>query len=274
VRISGADLTIRFAMRFAVSIAGSDPTGGAGLQADLQVFRSHAVQGGGVPTALTVQDGRKVRQVLPVFPSVVLAQIRGLFGAMRPDAVKLGMLATDDVARSVALGLAALPADRPPIVVDPVLHASDGTPLLERRAYGTLQEMLRGAALVTPNLAEAEALTGHAAATREGAERAARFFVADLGAEAALVKGGHREGDADDLLAWRDGTGVALRWLPGERLAGGGAHGTGCALSAAIAARLALGDALLPAVESARAFVRAALANAVERGGARFLGIP
>ena len=261
-------------MRFAVSIAGSDPTGGAGLQADLQVFRSHAVQGGGVPTALTVQDGRKVRQVLPVFPSVVLAQIRGLFGAMRPDAVKLGMLATDDVARSVALGLAALPADRPPIVVDPVLHASDGTPLLERRAYGTLQEMLRDASLVTPNLAEAEALTGHEATTREGAERAARFFISDLGAEAALVKGGHREGDADDLLAWREGTGVALRWLPGERLAGGGAHGTGCALSAAIAARLALGDALLPAVEGARAYVRAALANAVERGGARFLGIP
>jgi hydroxymethylpyrimidine/phosphomethylpyrimidine kinase len=261
-------------MRFAVSIAGSDPTGGAGLQADLQVFRSHAVHGGGVPTALTVQDGRKVRQVLPVFPSVVLAQIRGLFGAMRPDAVKLGMLATDDVARSVALGLAALPADRPAIVVDPVLHASDGTALLERRAYGTLQEMLRGTSLVTPNLAEAEALTGHAAETREGAERAARFFVADLGAEAALVKGGHRDGDADDLLAWREGTGVALRWLPGERLPGEGAHGTGCALSAAIAARLALGDALLPAVEGARAFVRAALANAVERGGARFLGIP
>lgn len=262
-------------MRFAVSIAGSDPTGGAGLQADLQVFRSHGVHGGGVPTALTVQDGRKVRQVLPVFPSVVLAQIRGLFDSLRPDAVKLGMLASDDVVRSVALGLASLPAppDRPPIVIDPVLAASDGTPLLERRAWGALGDLLRGATLVTPNLAEAEALTGHPAATREGAERAARALVEEFGAEAALVKGGHREGDADDLLAWREGDGVALRWLPGARLAAG-AHGTGCALSAAITARLAQGEALLPAVEGARSFVRAALERAVERGGARFLGIP
>jgi hydroxymethylpyrimidine kinase/phosphomethylpyrimidine kinase len=261
-------------MRFAVSIAGSDPTGGAGLQADLQVFRSHGVHGGGVPTALTVQDGRKVKQVLPLFPSVVLAQLRALFGGARPDAVKLGMLATDDVARSVALGLAALPVDRPPpIVIDPVLAASDGTPLLERRAYGTLQEMLHGVALVTPNLAEAEALTGHDATTHEGAERAARAFVMDLGARAALVKGGHRAGDADDLLAWREGEGVSFRWLAGARIEGG-AHGTGCALSAAIAARLAQDEALLPAVEGARAFVRAALAGAFERGGARFLGIP
>jgi len=260
-------------MRFAVSIAGSDPTGGAGLQADLQVFRSHGVHGGGVPTALTVQDGRKVRQVLPVFPSVVLAQLRGLFEAMRPDAVKIGMLATDDVVRSVALGLGSLPADRPPIVIDPVLAASDGTPLLERRAYGALQDLLHGAALVTPNLAEAEALTGHASTTREGAERAARALVEDFRAEAALVKGGHRDGDADDLLAWREAGGVVLRWLPGARLPEG-AHGTGCALSAAITARLATGEALLPAVEGARAFVRAALERAVLRGGARFLGIP
>jgi hydroxymethylpyrimidine kinase/phosphomethylpyrimidine kinase len=262
-------------MRFAVSIAGSDPTGGAGLQADLQVFRSHGVHGGGVPTALTVQDGRKVRQVLPVFPSVVLAQIRGLFESLRPDAVKLGMLASDDVVRSVALGLAALPAppDRPPIVIDPVLAASDGTPLLERRAWGALGDLLHGATLVTPNLAEAEALTGHPAGTREGAERAARAFVEELGAGAALVKGGHREGDADDLLAWREGDGVALRWLPGARLSAG-AHGTGCALSAAITARLAQGETLLAAVEGARAFVRVALERAVELGGARFLGIP
>lgn len=261
-------------MRFAVSIAGSDPTGGAGLQADVQVFRSHSVRGGGVPTALTVQDGRRVKQVLPVFPSVVLAQLRGLFAAQRPDALKIGMLATDDVARAVALGLEALRPDPPPLVLDPVLVASDGTPLLERRAWPTLREMLRGATLVTPNLAEAEALTGHATATREGCERAALALLEDLGAEAALVKGGHRDGPPDDLLAWRDRAGVVLRWLPGERVPGGGAHGTGCALSAAITARLARGEALLPAVEAARSFVASALRNAVERGGARFLGLP
>jgi hydroxymethylpyrimidine/phosphomethylpyrimidine kinase len=264
-------------MRFAVTFAGSDPTGGAGLQADLQVFRAHGVHGGGVPTALTVQDGRKVRQVLPVFPSVVLAQIRGLGEGLRPDAVKLGMLASDDVARAVALGVSEL-ADaagrRPPLVVDPVLAASDGSPLLERRAWPTLRELVRGAALVTPNLAEAEALTGHAAETRAGAERAARAFVLELGAEAALVKGGHREGPPDDLLAWREDGDVGLAWLPGERVPGGGAHGTGCALSAAVTARLARGESLREAVDGARAFVAEALRRAELRGGARFLGLP
>ena len=264
-------------MRFAVTIAGSDPTGGAGLQADVQVFRAHGVQGGGVPTALTVQDGRKVRQVLPVFPSVVLAQLRALFDTARPDAVKLGMLATDDVARAVALALAGLDhpgARRPPLVIDPVLAASDGTPLLERRAWPALLALLRGATLVTPNLAEAEALTGGETATRAGAERAARALVLEHGAEAALVKGGHREGAPDDLLARREGADVALRWLPGERIPGGGAHGTGCALSAAVAARLARGEDLLAAVLGARAYVAEALRRAEERGGARFLGIP
>jgi hydroxymethylpyrimidine kinase/phosphomethylpyrimidine kinase len=277
VRIQDADLTIRPAMRFAVTFAGSDPTGGAGLQADVQVFRAHGVHGGGVPTALTVQDGRTVRQVLPVFPSVVLAQIRGLGAGLRPDAVKLGMLASDDVARAVALGLFELldgEGPRPPVVVDPVLAASDGTPLLERRAWPTLRELLRGAALVTPNLAEAEALTGHAAETRAGAEQAARAFVAELGAEAVLVKGGHRAGAPDDLLAWRDGRDVALAWLPGERIEGGGAHGTGCALSAAITARLARGETLREAVDGARGYLAEALRRATARGGARFLGLP
>lgn len=264
-------------MRFAFTIAGSDPTGGAGLQADLQVFRAHGVHGGGVPTALTVQDGRKVRQVLPVFPSVVLAQLRGLGEGLRPDAVKIGMLASDDVARAVALGVADLAGGegrRPPLVIDPVLAASDGTPLLERRAWPTLRELLRGATLVTPNLAEAEALTGEATGTRTGAEQAARAFVQEFGAEAVLVKGGHRTGPPDDLLAWREGAGVSLAWLPGERIEGGGAHGTGCALSAAIAARLARGEALREAVDGARSFVAEALRRAVVRGGARFLGLP
>jgi hydroxymethylpyrimidine/phosphomethylpyrimidine kinase len=263
-------------MRFAVTIAGSDPTGGAGVQGDVQVFRAHGVQGGGVVTALTAQDGCKVHQVLPVFPSVMLRQMRSLFDAVRPDALKLGMLATDDVARAVALGLGELAARAEGpllLVVDPVLAASDGTPLLERRAWPTLLGLLQGATLVTPNLAEAEALTGHEAASRAGAERAARTLVLEHGARAALVKGGHREGAPDDLLAQRDGDGVALRWLPGERIPGGGAHGTGCALSAAIAARLALGETLEAAVEKARAFVAEALRRAVVRGPARFLAL-
>jgi hydroxymethylpyrimidine kinase/phosphomethylpyrimidine kinase len=259
----------------ALTIAGSDPTGGAGLQADLQVFRAFGVHGAGVVTALTVQDTAKVHRVLPVFPSAVLDQIRVLARDLAPDAVKLGMLATDDVARNVALGLeevARASAGRARVVIDPVLAAGDGSPLLERRAIPTLVGLFPGAALVTPNLPEAEALTGLDASTREGAEAAARALVEELGAPAALLKGGHREGAADDLLALREGSGVALRWLPGERIEGGRVHGTGCALASAIAAGLALGDALEPAVARARAFV----ANAIRRaeapgGGARLL---
>lgn len=258
----------------ALSIAGSDPTGGAGLQADLQVFRAHGVHGAGVVTAITVQDTQRVHRSLPAFPNVVLEQLRVLLRDVAPAAVKIGMLATDDVARSVLLGLDAL-APGTPIVLDPVLAASDGTALLERRAWGTLCEIAQRAALVTPNVAEAGALTGRDASTRAGAEEAARVFALELGARAVLVKGGHRDGAPDDLLAVRgdDGT-VALEWLPGERIDAGPVHGTGCALSSAVAARLARGEPLRDAVAGARAFVARAIAAARPIGrGARVLGL-
>jgi hydroxymethylpyrimidine/phosphomethylpyrimidine kinase len=258
-------------MRIALSVAGSDPTGGAGLQLDLQVFRAFGVHGAGVVTALTVQDTNKVHRVLPAFPSVVTDQLRTLLADVTPHAVKLGMLATDDVLRAVALGLAAQGAPRPPLVIDPVLRASDGSLLLERRAFGALVELMKGAALVTPNLPEAESLSGLDVSSHRGAEQAARWFVAEAGAEAALVKGGHRDGAADDCLARREGGGIALAWLPGERIAGAPVHGTGCALSAAIAAALARGEALEAAVARARAFVRDAIARAETVGAGRLL---
>jgi hydroxymethylpyrimidine/phosphomethylpyrimidine kinase len=257
-------------MRIALSIAGSDPTGGAGLQLDLQVFRALGVHGAGAVTALTIQDTKRVHRVLPAFPSVVMDQLRVLLADLAPQAIKLGMLASDDVLRSVAL---ALEGRRAPLVIDPVLAASDGTPLLERRAWPGLVELMRGAALVTPNLPEAEALTGRDASSRRGTEAAARCFVAEAGAEAALVKGGHREGAPDDCLALRAGSGVTLRWLPGERLPGPPVHGTGCALSAAITAALATGHDLEAAIARGRAFVRDAVARAEAAGsGARLLG--
>jgi hydroxymethylpyrimidine/phosphomethylpyrimidine kinase len=255
----------------ALSIAGSDPTGGAGLQADLQVFRAHGVHGMGVVTALTVQDTKRVHAVLPVFPSVLLEQLRTLLRDIAPGAIKIGALGSDDVARHVALGLRELdPTRPPPIVLDPVLHASDGTPLLERRAWGTLGDLVGRANLVTPNLAEAEALSGGDVSTREGVEAAAARLVTGLGAGAALVKGGHADGAPDDLLAIRGGGSVSFEWLPGERVAGADVHGTGCALSSAIAAQLARGVALREAVEKSRRFVREAIRNAQ----ARFLVYP
>ena len=256
-------------MRVALSIAGSDPTGGAGLQADLQVFRAFGVHGAGVVTALTVQDTGKVHQVLPAFPNVVLAQLRVLLRDLRPDAVKIGMLATDDVARSVELGLRELdggPEGRPPLVIDPELAASDGTPLLERRAWGVLQDLIGHATLVTPNLSEAGSLSGCDVSTDEGIEAAACALVSNLGAGAALVKGGHREGAPRDLLAVREGGSVSLQWLDAERIDVGPVHGTGCALAAAIAASLAQGETLVSAVAHARRFVADAIRRSAAKG--------
>jgi hydroxymethylpyrimidine/phosphomethylpyrimidine kinase len=256
-------------MKLALSIAGSDPTGGAGLQADLQVFRTLGVHGAGVVTALTVQDTAKVHRVLPAFPNVVLEQIRALVQDLTPDVVKLGMLATDDVARNVELGLRSLPhpPERAiPIVIDPVLAASDGTALLERRAWGMLQDLISQSTLVTPNLPEAGLLTGIDVSSEEGTEAAACALVKDIGAGAALVTGGHRDGPPRDLLAIRDGGSASLRWLDAERIESGPVHGTGCALSSAIAAGLAKGDTLPDAVERGRRFVAEALARCAAAG--------
>jgi hydroxymethylpyrimidine/phosphomethylpyrimidine kinase len=250
-------------VRIALSIAGSDPTGGAGLQADLQVFRALGVHGAGVVTALTVQDTAVVHRVLPAFPNVVLEQIRTLLDDVTPDAVKLGMLASDDVARSVQLGLEQLdPARGVPIVIDPVLEASDGTALLERRAWSTLEHLIGRASIVTPNLPEAAALTGCDVSTREGVEAAAASLVTNLGANAVLVTGGHSEGAPDDLLALRTGGSASFEWLAGERVEAGPVHGTGCALASAIAAHLARGAGLEDAVGAARAFIARALRRA------------
>ena len=261
-------------MKIVLAIAGSDPTGGAGLQADLQVIRHFGCHGMGVISALTIQDTAKVHSVLPVFPSVVLDQLRCLVRDVTPDAVKIGMLASDDVVRNTALGLASVPPEVP-VVIDPILFASDGTPLLERRAWPALQSLFSRASLVTPNLPEAEALTGVDVSSRQGCERAARFFIEEFRCASVLVKGGHRDGAPDDLLATRSGEGVSISWLPGRRIEtmSGPVHGTGCALSSAIAAELAKGSSLEIATQRARSFVNTALCDAHAAGsGARLLG--
>ncbi len=244
-----------------LTIAGSDPTGGAGLQLDLAVFAHHGVHGMAVPTALTVQTTQGVQRTLPVFPNIVGEQLAALLADIRPDVIKLGVLASDDVLLRVSYSLDAFGAI--PRVVDPVLRASDGAYLLERRAWETLVErLIAGAALVTPNLPEAEALTGES-----DPERAAAVLLG-AGAQAVLVKGGHADGAPDDLLATPSGN----TWLRGVRIAGGPVHGTGCALSAAIAARLARGEALEDAVRAAKVWLARAIAAAQPLGkGARIL---
>lgn len=259
-----------------LAIAGSDPTGGAGLQADLQVIRHFGCHGMGTLTALTIQDTAKVHSVLPVFPSVVLDQLRRLVADVVPDAVKIGMLASDDVVRNVTLAMASIPEDVP-IVLDPILHASDGTLLLERRAWPALEGLFARATLVTPNLPEAASLTGEDVSNKRTCERAAKIFIDDFGCKNVLLKGGHRDGAPDDLLAQAIEGETKFTWLSGERidLSDGPVHGTGCALSSAIAASLANGFDLETSVARGRSFVTQALKDAHCIGsGARVLGFP
>ncbi len=265
-----------------LSIAGSDPTGGAGIQADCQVLATFGVHAAAVPTALTIQDGLRVRRVLPVFPSLVLEQLRSTLAAVRPDAIKIGMLASDDVVRNVLIALSGQDAGREagqkktPIVIDPVLAASDGSLLLERRAYPALRDLIHGRCLLTPNWHEAEILVDAKLPERRDGEAAARQLLLELELEGVLLKGGHLAGDASDLLVWRSGAGggdgIESEWLPGERIAGASVHGTGCALSTAIAAGLAKGEPLRAAVVEARRYVKEAIRRAHPlANGARLL---
>lgn len=257
-----------------LSIAGSDPTGGAGIQADCQVLAAFGVHAAAVPTALTIQDGLRVRRVLPVFPTLVLEQLRSTLDAVRPEAIKIGMLASDDVVRNVLLALGGY--EKTPVVIDPVLAASDGSLLLERRAYGSLRALIHGRRLLTPNWPEAEILIGSKIPDRRDGEAAARQLLLDLALEAVLLKGGHLAGDASDLLVWRcdtaGGDRVRTEWLAGERLPGPAVHGTGCALSTAIAAGLAKGESLRAAIDEARRYVKDAIRGARSlANGARLL---
>lgn len=254
-------------MRSALSISGSDPTGGTGIQADLQTFAVRGVRGAGVISALTVQNSSRIHTVLPVFPSVVIEQIRVLLSDWTPDAIKIGMLASDDVARAVLLGLASLEG-RVPLVIDPVLEARDGTVVLERRGWPTLKELIRGCRLVTPTLMEAEYLSGIDCGREAQRERAARFFLEDLGAGAVLIKSDPPSGPSGDLLAMAGPSEIEFKWLVGKRPSTEPVRARGCALSSAIAAGLAQGWPLEESVHGALAFVREAGADSPALGRA------
>lgn len=245
-------------------MAGSDPSGGAGLQADVATFGAFGCHGQGVVTALTVQDSRGVHAAAPVDAVHVAAQLEALLADAPPAAAKTGMLPTAAVVEAVAS--AWLTQAGVPLVVDPVLAASSGARLADADAEAALLEMLVPlAALVTPNAPEAAELTGIDVRDVEGAAAAARALLA-RGARAVLVKGGHIPGDevTDVLVTAGRPDAIAftrLRITHPRRV-----RGTGCALSAAIAARLARGDALVDAVRAAGDWVHAAIAGASESG--------
>jgi hydroxymethylpyrimidine/phosphomethylpyrimidine kinase len=244
-------------MRIALTIAGSDSGGGAGIQADLKTFQRFEVFGTSVITAITAQNTLGVREWMAVPVPLVALQFESVVSDLRPAAFKSGMLADRGVVAVVARGIRA--HHLAPYVLDPVMVATSGDPLLEADAIAAIRdELVPLATLVTPNVPEAAILTGLAIHDVDDMERAARALMA-LGAGAALVKGGHLEGDnATDVL--HDGTGI--RRFVHERLRTRHTHGTGCTLSAAITAHLALDHALADAVERALDYVHRAIAAA------------
>jgi hydroxymethylpyrimidine/phosphomethylpyrimidine kinase len=242
----------------AVTIAGSDSGGGAGLQGDLKTFSALGVYGASVVTALTAQNTAGVTAIHDVPADFVTAQIDAVFSDLGVGAVKIGMLSQPAVIRAVAAGLDRWRATK--VVLDPVMVASSGDRLLAADAIDVLKRVLIPRALVvTPNLPEAAALLGLPVARTQDDMHAQAQALLSLGAKAVVIKGGHGEGaDSIDLLVDRNGA-VAL---PMVRIASRNTHGTGCAFSAAIAAGLAKGLELEAATRSAKRYVHAAIAAA------------
>jgi hydroxymethylpyrimidine/phosphomethylpyrimidine kinase len=242
----------------AVTIAGSDSSGGAGIQADLKTFAALGVYGACVITALTAQNTQSVSAIHDVPPRFIAAQIDAVFSDLDVAAIKIGMLSRTQSIEAVARGLMRHKANN--IVLDPVMNATSGAALIAPDAIGALRRLLIPRALiVTPNLAEAAALTGASLARNEREMEGQAREILSLGARRVLIKGGHGEGaESVDLLI---GEGEVVR-LSAKRIATSNTHGTGCTLSSAIAAGLAKGADIATAVHDAKAYVTAAIAVA------------
>ena len=242
----------------ALSIAGSDPSGGAGIQADLKTFSALGVYGMSAITALTAQNTQGVSKIHLLPADFVMAQIQTLFEDIRIDAIKIGMIANAQIAHAVASSLKEHSSI--PIILDPVMIAKGGHPLLEDSAITAVQEhLLPLADILTPNLEEAARLLGTGiASTRSEMEAQGRALLT-YGPNAVLMKGGHLEGkQSPDLLV----TAKNLTWHEGYRIDTHNTHGTGCTLSSAIAAEIAKGSSHEEAIKHAKAYVHDAIAAA------------
>jgi hydroxymethylpyrimidine/phosphomethylpyrimidine kinase len=248
-------------VKTALTIAGSDPSGGAGIQADLKTFSRLRVYGLSVITALTAQNTSGVVGVMEVSPSFIASQLDAVLTDIRVDAVKTGMLSSAGTVEVVAEKMKQYQVRN--LVVDPVIASTSGTSLLDREAIGTLSRTLLPLALVvTPNRHEAEILTGKTMVRPDDMEEAALQLHA-LGARFVLIKGGHWPGsEATDLLF--DGKGFS--YLRADRIQSPNTHGTGCVLSAAITAELATGKGVHEAVQQAKLFITQAIRNGLSLG--------
>ena len=247
-------------MKTALTIAGSDCSGGAGIQADLKTMTVNGVYAMSAITALTAQNTTGVAGILEVTPDFLKQQIDLIFDDIRPDAVKIGMVSSSALIRVIAERLRFYHAEN--IVVDPVMVATSGSALMKNDAVETLiDQLLPLATLVTPNIPEAQVLSGMSIETEEEMEAAARK-IGDACHCAVLVKGGHNINDANDLL-YTDGK---LQWFYGKRIDNPNTHGTGCTLSSAIAANLAKGYPLTQSVQKAKEYISGALAAMLDLG--------
>lgn len=254
-----------FTVPAVLSIAGSDSSGGAGIQADIKTIAAHGLFAETAITALTAQNTTGVRDVLEATPEFVGEQIDAVFEDIPPAAVKIGMVSSAAIIETIAQRLERWGAVD--IVVDPVMVATSGARLINGDATTALtRDLLPLARVITPNMPEASALTGRAISDAAGQEAAARELSARFGC-AVLVKGGHGVADANDVLAEPAGTAQPrITWFTHERIETGNTHGTGCTLSSAIACGLAQGLELAAAVGQAKAYLTGALAAGLDLG--------
>ncbi len=247
-------------MKTALTIAGSDSSGGAGIQADIKTMTANGVYAMSAVTALTAQNTTGVYGILESTPEFLASQLDCIFTDIFPDAVKTGMVSSTGLIEVIADKLKQYKAKN--IVVDPVMVATSGSRLISQEAVDALKELLLPLATVlTPNIPEAEVLSGLTISGPADMEKAAQAIGEAYGC-AVLCKGGHDLNDANDLL-WRDGT---CKWFHGRRIDNPNTHGTGCTLSSAIASNLAKGCDLDTAVERAKAYLSGALAAMLDLG--------
>ena len=247
-------------LKTALTIAGSDCSGGAGIQADLKTMTTNGVYAMSVLTALTAQNTTGVRSIMEVTPEFLKEQMDAVFEDIRPDAVKIGMVSSGQLIDVIAERLSYHKAEN--IVVDPVMAATSGSKLIADEAFAILKEkLLPLAAVVTPNIPEAEILTGRKIEDETDMLEAAKM-ISEAYHCAVLCKGGHSINDANDLLYY-DGK---YQWFYGKRINNSNTHGTGCTLSSAIASNLAKGYRLEEAVEKAKEYISGALAAMLDLG--------
>lgn len=243
----------------ALTIAGSDPSGGAGIQADLKTFHQFGVYGEAVLTLLTVQNTQRVSRVEVFSPGLVKEQIEAVLSDIPPKAAKTGALGSVEVVETISELAAAFAF---PLIVDPVMISKHGVPLLSSDAENAIRhELIRHAELVTPNIPEAAVLARMSVESEEDVREAA-IRIRSLGAKAVLIKGGHRAGDPVDVLLDEAG----FLSFPAERINTRRTHGTGCTYAAAITACRALGHPLRDAIRISRAYVERAIQTAPELG--------